>query len=76
MADDCQVALKSRLFGAEGRVLINFKMLRGDVASTSKEELCEQLHSGMTQRLTGISESHSEFPEDGSPECIDLNSLI
>jgi hypothetical protein len=75
MAGTCQAALEQTLFGDEGRRLINFKMLRGDSPSTSKEELCEVVHSGITQRLAGLAESHTEFPEGDGSESIDLNRL-
>lgn len=75
MAGNCHAALENKLFEIEGRVLINFKMLRGDVASTTKEELCEQVHSGITQRITGLADTHSVFPEGDDFESIDLQRL-
>ena len=75
MTGSCQAALENRLFATEGRILKNFKMLRGDAPSVSKEELCDEIHSGITQRLTGLAETHSDFPEDAGAESIDLQSL-
>ena len=75
MAGTCQTALEQTLFGTDGRKLVNFKMLRGDSPLASKEELCEVIHSGLTQRLAGLAESHTSFPEESGAESIDLNRL-
>lgn len=75
MAGTCQAALEARLFNTEGISLVNFKLLRGDDPSVTKEEICEEVHSAITQKIAGMATSHTDFPEAGDFESIDLSRL-
>ena len=75
MSDTRQAALMAKFFGDEEAKLANFKLLRGDDPSVTKEELCEDIHLGITQMQTGTAETHREFPEEGAPEMVDLKNI-
>ena len=75
MSDTRQAALMAKLFGDEGTRLVNFKLLRGDDPAVTKEELCDEIHLGITQVQIGAADTHTEFPEEGTPETVDLTKI-
>ena len=75
MSDTRQAALMAKLLGDEDTELVNFKLLRGDDPSVTVEELCEEVHLGITQVQTGTAETLKEFPEEGTPEEINLANI-
>ena len=75
MSDTRQAALMAKLFGDGNTTLVNLKLLRGDSPAT-KEELFGEIHSGITQVEIGAAETHTEFPEEGTPETVDLAEIV